>query len=556
MPRFQTFKASGISLVCTVALKNASMPRTWRVPRLLLFLCLLSCLPSAGRAQTFEDTLGLRAEWLTLEDAVRRVLERSLDVRLERLEWLISGHQSEAAWAKFDPALFLNSTWRDSSLPQNTLDFIQTGGGFTSLDEPNIFRQQSLLSQAGLEGILPTGTEYRLFASAGEFRNDLNRQRPPAIFYPEYAAAVGATVTQPLLRGFGFTANLATVRVARKNEDIAARQWESQLQRSVAQVVAEYFDLIFAMEDVEVKRGVSAFARRLLLENTQRMETGVLAPIDVQEAEVAVSVAREDVISALSQVVERQRLLKSQILGSMEEGEGVVFLPRDTLPIISPRTEREQLMRTALERRPDHRAALDEAEKQEIIVKYARHQRLPRLDLQATLTANGLSGSRSGAYERAFDRQGYDAQAGFQFSMPLGNRAAKTNEAIAQHRSQQAILSIAKSELTLSVELDSALARLSAARARVDSTRESVRLAERLLESEEKRFKEGVTRTFDVLRARQAQASARTRQLAAQADLNKAATQLALSTGTVLDRYGIQVDLSSTSTAPLRKKAP
>lgn len=537
------------------------MPRTWRVLRLYLFTCLLSCLLGTGRAQTFEDTLGLRPEWLTLDEAVRRVLERSLDVKIERLEWVVSGSQAEVAWAKFDPALFLNSTWRDSSLPQNTLDFVQTGGGFVALDEPNIFRQQSLLTQTGLEGLLPTGTEYRLFASAGEFRNDLNRQRPPAIFYPEYAAAVGATITQPLLKGFGLTANLAGVRVARKNEAIAARQWEAQLQRSVAQVVADYLDLIYAMENVEVKRGMTAFARRLVLENQKRLEAGVLSPVEVQEAEVAVAVGREEVITALSQVVERQRTLKTQILGSAQEGEGVVFLPRDSLPAVSPRTERELLMRTALARRPDHRAALEEAEKQEILVKYMRNQRLPRLDLQATLTANGLSGSRTGAYERAFDRQGYDAQAGFQFSIPLGNRAAKANQAIAEHRSQQAILSIAKSELMLSVELDSALARLSAARARVESTRESARLAERLLETEEKRLSEGVTRTFDVLRARQVLADARTRQVAAQADLNKAALQLSLSTGTVLDRHGIRVDMPSThsqvSAEPaVRQKAP
>ncbi|HCN31143.1 MAG TPA: hypothetical protein DIT64_21000 [Verrucomicrobiales bacterium] len=512
------------------------------MPRLPATLCLIVCLHTAARAQTFEDTLGLRTEWITLDEAVGRVLENSLDVRIERLNWAVSERQTEAAWAKFDPAWFMNSTWRDASLPQNTLDFVQTGGGFVALDEPNIFRQQSLLSQAGFEGLLPTGTQYRLFAGAGEFRNDLNRQRPPAIFYPEYAAAAGGTITQPLLRGFGLGVNLAEVRVGRKNQEIALRQWEARLQRSVAQVVTDYFDLIFAVEDLEVKRGVTAFARRLVLENQKRLEAGQLSPADVQEAEVAVAVSREEVIAALGFAVEKQRSLKTQILGSMHEGEGVVFLPRDSLPVIAPRTDRAPLLATALQRRPDHRAALEEAEKQEIIVKYARNQRLPRLDLQATLTANGLSGGRSDAFERAFDRQGYDAQAGFQFSIPLGNRAARANEAAAAHRREQAVLNIARSELGLGVELDSGLAQVGVARARAESTRESARLAERLLETEEKRLAEGVARTFDVLRARQALADARTRQIAAQADYNKAAVQLALITGTVLDRHGIRVE--------------
>ncbi len=265
----------------------------------------------------------------------------------------------------------------------------------------------------------------------------------------------------------------------------------------------------------------------------------------MQEAEVAVAVAREEVITALGFAVEKQRSIKGQILGSLEEGAGLIFLPRDSLPIISPRTDRTRLLETALARRPDHRATLEEAEKQAIIVKYTRNQLLPRLDLQATLTANGLSGDRSGAYQRAFDRQGYDTQVGFQFSIPLGNRTAKANSSVAENRQQQAILNIARSELNISVEMDSMIAQVKAAKARLDSTKESVRLSDRLLETEQKRLGEGVTRTFDVLRARREQADASTRQIAALADYNKAATQLALISGTLLERHGIRIDRSS-----------
>lgn len=234
--------------------------------------------------------------------------------------------------------------------------------------------------------------------------------------------------------------------------------------------------------------------------------------------------------------------LKTQILGSLEEGGGMIFLPKDSLPFISPPMDRTRHLQTALQRRPDYRAAIEEAEKQAIIVKYARNQLLPRLDLQATLTANGLSGDRSSAFSRAFDRQGYDTQVGFQFTIPLGNRTAKANSNAAEFRQQQAILNIARSELNVSVELDSVIARVRTARAKMESTRESARLAERLLETEQKRLEQGLARSFDVLKARTALADARTRQIAAHADYNKAATQLHLVTGTLLDRYGIRIE--------------
>lgn len=526
------------------ACNAALLPHLSFVLRSLLSFTLCVCLISGLRAQTFEETLGLQPSYLTMEEALHKVLEKSLDVKIEWLNWAVADAQTDAAWGKFEPAYFLNSTWRESNLPQNALEYVQTGGSFVPLDEPNMFKQQSFLSQTGIEGLLPLGTQYRLFASLGEFRNDLNRQQPPALFYPEYAAAVGVTLTQPLLRGFGPSVNLAEVRVSRRNEAIADHQWEVRLQRAIAQVMLEYYDLIFAVENLAVKRDVVIFAQKLVGENEKRLEAGLLSPADVQEAEVAVAVAREEVISALSFAVEKQRNIKGQILSSLEEGGGLIFLPRDSLPMIAPRTDRNTLLQSALARRPDHRAAIEEAEKQAIIVKYTRNQLLPRLDLQATLTANGLSGDRSGAYQRAFDRQGYDTQVGFQFSIPLGNRTAKANSAVAASREQQAILNIARSELNVSVEIDTVIAQVKAAKARLDSTRESVRLGDRLLETEQKRLGEGVARTFDVLKAQRDVADARTRQIAALADYNKAATQLALVSGNLLERQGIRIDRS------------
>ena len=51
----------------------------------LLFLsCLLA---GAASAQSFEETLGLQPVKITLDEAVRRVMEKSLDVRIEWLNW-------------------------------------------------------------------------------------------------------------------------------------------------------------------------------------------------------------------------------------------------------------------------------------------------------------------------------------------------------------------------------------------------------------------------------------------------------------------------------------
>jgi outer membrane protein TolC len=185
---------------------------------------------------------------------------------------------------------------------------------------------------------------------------------------------------------------------------------------------------------------------------------------------------------------------------------------------------------------------LEDAEKQDVILKFARNQALPRLDLKATLGASGLAGGMGAAYSRVLDRQGYNASVGFEFSMPLGNRAAKANRDVAEARKEQAVMAVARSEMHVVAEVEEALGLLQAAAARLSYTRESVAAADLLLAAEQKRFKQGVARSFDVLRARRQVADARSRELAALADWNAAHVVLHARTGSLLEHAGLRLD--------------
>jgi outer membrane protein len=220
---------------------------------------------------------------------------------------------------------------------------------------------------------------------------------------------------------------------------------------------------------------------------------------------------------------------------------GNVFIPQDGLPHISPSLSRAKHWRTALDQRAEYRTAVLEAEKQNIILKYSRNQLLPRLDLQATLSWNGLDDQYTSAYERVGERQGYDAQVGIQFSIPLGNLQARANRDASVHRCQQALYNIRRTELQISTELDTVLARIRAAKAKMQSARESTRLGEQLVETAQKRLREGVGSASDLLRSRTLLADARSRQLAAHAEYNQTSTQLYLVTGSLLEQYDIRI---------------
>jgi len=501
----------------------------------------MSC--TSGFAQTFEETFQLQPVRLTMRQVLAGVLAKSLDVKINKLDVEIAETRIDGAWAAFDPVFQIGGSLQDARIAQNAQEYVQTGGLFIPISEPNIFRQRSLTGETGLAWRLPTGTTVELFSRAGSFLNDLNRQSPPALFSPERAATMGMSLTQPLLRDFGFSANLAEVRVTRLNARIADLEWQQKLMEVVAGVMREYYALSFVTENVEVRRGVLAFAKTFLYENERLREEGLGGLAEVEEAKVGVAMAREEVVTAMGQAIERQRVLKTQLLTVAQEAQGMLFVPSDALPpAITFHATRSRCLAEALAARPDHLRRLEDAEKQDVILKYARNQALPRLDLKATLGASGLDGGLAGAYSRALDRQGYNASVGFEFSMPLGNRAAKANREVAEARKEQAVMAVARSELQVVAEVEEALGMLQAAAARLSYTRESVAASDMLLEAEQKRFKQGVARSFDVLRARRQVADARSRELAALADWNAAHVVLRARTGSLLEHAGLRLE--------------
>ena len=62
--------------------------------------------------------------------------------------------------------------------------------------------------EGSLGGLLPTGTRYNITIRSYELKNTLNREAL-ARYYPEYTSSTVLTLSQPLLRGAGFKANLA-----------------------------------------------------------------------------------------------------------------------------------------------------------------------------------------------------------------------------------------------------------------------------------------------------------------------------------------------------------
>jgi outer membrane protein TolC len=498
-----------------------------------------------GSQMVLAENDGVDFSSLTIRDAVGLALQNNLGARVERLQGDIAGAHITERLAEFDPAFTFSGSYESKVTPQDTQEFVATRTLATQESGNRIFWEDNWRYESGLKGKLPFGTEYELGVNLNELRNSLNIQIPPSLFYPEYQSFAGVRITQPLLKDFGFDAQLAGLRVARSDSRLAALSWRLKVEQLVAGVMKNYYDLVFATQDTKIKSENIARARQLEDQNRKRVEKGVGSEIDVQQATVAASVREEELIAAEYVAREKSDLLLRDLVADLD----VAAVPRvrtvHALSSVVPPMRRVDLMREAISNRTEFKQAQEQLAKQDIKIKFAENQTWPRLDLFGTLGANGLRPTAGSALEHAFDQATPAWSLGVMVTIPLGNRQAKAQLHEARTEKEQLILNYKQLEVDLTLQVDTAVARVETSEKRLATARKSVQAASTTLDAELKRLEQGVGISFNILEAQKDLAAASTREMAARADLNKSLVDLWLATGTLLQKQNIKLDPSS-----------
>ena len=128
-----------------------------------------------------------------------------------------------------------------------------------------------------------------------------------------------------------------------------------------------------------------------------------------------------------------------------------------------------------------------------------------------------------------------------QLSIPFGRTQGKAQLDAARGAKEQALIKIKQLEQTVTIDVNTVLSRIETLRQRLETARQTVSLNEEALRIGYRRLEEGQISSFDLIEFQRRLYDARSRELAARADLNKAITQLWLATGTMLDAAGIRI---------------
>jgi outer membrane protein TolC len=468
---------------------------------------------------------------ISLAECFKLALQHNLDLQIERIQPAISLIDLDIARAGYDPT-FTFSGQRS---------YTTSGGG---LDQNKLpipgSKSTSDIFNSSFGGLGLWGLNYSL---SGRVTESYGTRPGP---FDTSSGTVGITLTQPLLKNFLIDPTRYNIAVAKNRLKVSELQLRQQIMNVLTSVEQAYYDLIFARENVKVQEQALQLADRLLAENKQRVSIGTMAKLDEKQAESQVAARQADLASAQRAFLTQQNVIKRLITARYRDLHDAQLQPAEALTAAPANLDLQESWRKGLTQRPDLLQARLDVERQGITVKYYKNQRLPELDLAGSY-GHGASGNDVREFSDAFGnfRQGDKPfySVGATISIPLSNKAARRRYQQSKLAADQLLLQLKQLEETILVQIDDAVNQVRTSLDRVESTRMARIYAEAALEAEQKKLDSGKSTSFVVLQLQRDLTSARSEEIRALADYNRALAQLALNEGATLAQKNIQLEV-------------
>ncbi|HVF55864.1 MAG TPA: TolC family protein [Pyrinomonadaceae bacterium] len=516
---------------------------------------------------------------LTLNEAIALALANNNDIDGSRIDVQIAEYNLTAARGIYDPVFSSESYYESRTTPTSSTLGGATNGSVT---------QKDATGAARFGGFSPwAGGAYQLdFSSTRLTTNNQN-----VTLNPQFPSALTLTYTQPLLRGLRIDNNRRTIEIAKKNLSLTDSQFRQRAIEVISQVEQAYWDLAFALRNLQVQIDAVKQARVQLESNQRLVRSGVLAPIDIVAANTQVTTFEQNVYTAQESVTRAENTLKTLILSDRTAALwSRPLTPVTPVNLEAPRVPLEQAVSAAISNRPELAQLQTSAEINGIDTRYFRDQTKPQIDLVGTYTATGLAGAQVAASQNPRGTsplllarvnelstraglppldttstntggsvspnlvgglpqslsnligQDYPTyRVGVRVSIPFRNRTAEANLGRSLAEGSRIKNQRAQAEQLIEADVRNATQSLRSAEARLASAAATRASSEQQYESEQRQFRAGTTTVFLVLQRQNELLAARGRELQAQTDLNKAIADFQRATGNTLTANNVAV---------------
>ena len=516
---------------------------------------------------------------ITLRDAIGLALTNNNDIDGSRINVQIAEFNLRSARGVYDPVLSSENYYESRVTPTSSTLGGATNGSVTQTD---------FTGSARLGGFSPFGGgTYQLdFSSTRLTTNNQN-----VTLNPQFPTALTITYAQPLWRGLRFDNNRRQIEIAKKNLSLTDAQFRQRAIEVISQVEQAYWDLVFALRNLQVQIDAVKQARTQVESNQRLVEKGVLAPIDIVAANTQVTTFEQNVYTAQEAVTRAENTLKTLMLPERTDALwSRPLTPVTPINLEAPRVPLEQAVNAALRSRPELSQLQTNTEINQIDTRYFRDQTKPQVDLVGTYTLVGLAGSLTqagtsggtssntqlrnrvnelsvlaglppletttgtggtvtpnlvGGYPKSLSNllgQDYPTyRVGVRVALPLRNRTAEANLGRSLAEGSFIQNQRAQAEQIIEADVRNTTQSLRSAEARLQAAASARSSAEQQYESEQRQFRAGTTTVFLVLQRQNELLAARGRELQAQTDLNKAIAEFHRATGNTLEANNVAV---------------
>jgi outer membrane protein len=462
---------------------------------------------------------------LSADEAVRRALERNLDIQVQRLEPQLLDYQVAALWANYRPTLTSSVfTQGQTNLPA---DQLQGGVGASANQIINDTAQWN----AGMQQNFRWGGGN----AAINFNNTrLETTQSTALRNPSYTSFFQAQYTQPLLRNFRIDQTRSTLMIQTLQAQITDLNLRATLTITEAAVRNAYWDLVFAIDNVEAARRNLELSSKLVQDNRAKVEIGTMAPIDVVQAQAEEATRRQALVLAQATRRTNELALKRLIVSGTDDDLWTAIIEPTDRPETTPEPiDLEGAVRNALGNRVDLMVAKRGLEQNEIGLKNLRNATLPALDLiglynlqgrGGTLIqrepgniGGGIIGTVPGGYFDALRSLGsWNAptwSVRLNLSYPLGQSTQEANYARAKVQVTQTQAQVRQAELIVATEVTNAALNVQNTLEAVQASGVARELSEQRLQAAQSKFEVGMATNFEVVQAQRDLADSRSLEL-------------------------------------------
>ena len=514
-------------------------------------------LPDLGRV----GVDGTEHRALTLKEAIELALDNNRDIEVSRKTVTMAEFELKATRGAFQARLTGQAYYDRTTTPNVSI--------FTS-------NQKSTLgSVLGNVSISAESEKFGTVATASLNNQRVTSDNPISVLSPQYNAFMGFSLTQPLFRGRRTDSIRRGLEIAKRNIALTDTQFRQRSIETIATVERAYWDLTFALRNLQVQRDAVRDAKAQLAHNRRLVDEGQLAPIDIVAVETQVANFEQAVYDALNTVNVAENLLKNLIAPNRTDAIwNHSVTPIEPVEVTVPATSLTEAMDTALANRPELDINNVQKEINLIDQKLYRDQKKPQIDLIANFAETGIGGSPNpnfspnfptacstnpaspacqtqlanlalltgNPYRGVFAHRYPTFRLGISFNIPLfGDKAAAAQLGRSLVEAERIATQREQIEQGIQVEVRNALQLVRTTEARLRSAAIARENLARQYDSERRKLDAGQSEIYKVLERQTALAAAQSNELRSRTELNKAIAELQRAMGNTLKANDVEI---------------